>query len=348
MQYNRMYLYVAVIAVLLFLGGHSRMTFAAEKKEATKKAEKKTAAGSDILVSVNGVKLKKSEVDGEITSQMKAIKKQISPEQMEKLQGQIEQMRDKIEEQKINQFIERVVIGQEADKKNITVSDNETDDVIKNYSKQIPSGMTLDSVLAMQGMNMKKLKDEITFSLRAKKLIESQVTDGGPVTAEEVKQYYESNKEKFDEPESVHARHILLKAGEADNETVKAEMKKKIDAIRKQLTDGADFEKVAKEASDCPSKGKGGDLGTFTRGRMVKQFEDAAFGQKINEIGPVVQTQFGYHIIQVLEHNDASSKSFADVKTNIEETLKNKKKNEAIQDYIDGLKKKATIVYGKG
>lgn len=316
-------------------------------KAQPEKAVKKSANSKAVLVEVDGSKLTQGDVDKEINAQLEAIKKQIPPERLKELQAQIDQMKGKIQEQKINEFVERTVIGKEADKQKISVTDNETKAIIKQYEQQVPAGMTLESVLAMQGMTLAKMNDEIKFRLRAQKLIDSQVKQGAAPTEDEIKQYYTSNKEKFDDPESVHARHILIKTDAKDNETVKNAKKAKIDDLRKKVVSGADFAKTAQESSDCPSKAKGGDLGTFSRGRMIKPFEDAAFSQKINDIGPVVETQFGYHIIQVLEHNQAKSKTLDDVKDKITETLNQQKKNQAIKDYIEGLKKNAKIVYSK-
>lgn len=99
---------------------------------------------------------------------------------------------------------------------------------------------------------------------------------------------------------------------DADRDAVSRELslarqtaRKKIDGLRAQLVKGADFAALARDNSDDGSKRAGGDLGEFPRGRMEKAFEDAAFGQKINEIGPVVETRFGYHIIKVTAHTAA-------------------------------------------
>lgn len=96
----------------------------------------------------------------------------------------------------------------------------------------------------------------------------------------------------------IHARHILIAADASD--AARAEARKKIELVRAELLAGKDFATAAREYSDCPSKENGGDLGTFTRGQMVKAFEDAAFSQKPGEIGPIIETEFGFHIIQVL------------------------------------------------
>jgi len=98
----------------------------------------------------------------------------------------------------------------------------------------------------------------------------------------------------------VHARHILVAVPANAPVATKAEARQKMERIRAELLAGRDFAAVAREYSDCPSKEQGGDLGTFSHGQMVKPFEDAAFAQKAGEIGPIIETEFGFHIIQVL------------------------------------------------
>ena len=151
----------------------------------------------------------------------------------------------------------------------------------------------------------------------------------------------------FEIPESVQASHILIKSSKDEDEKVRAEKRARAEELHKQLVNGADFAKIAAENSDCPSKNQGGNLGTFERGRMVKEFEDAAFSQKVMEIGPVVETSFGFHIIQVQAHTPASQKTFDEVKAQIKTHLEQQNKNKAVRDYIETLKSKATIVYPK-
>jgi peptidyl-prolyl cis-trans isomerase C len=122
----------------------------------------------------------------------------------------------------------------------------------------------------------------------------------------------------------------------------------KAENIRKQLTGGADFAKIAKTSSDCPSKEKGGDLGTVQRGQMVKPFEEAAFKQEVKAIGPIVETPFGYHIIQVLEHSQSQTKPLDEVKVAIADTIKQQRMQEEAERYLAELKAKAKIVYADG
>lgn len=93
-------------------------------------------------------------------------------------------------------------------------------------------------------------------------------------------------------------------AKEADDAGAKA----KLEAIRERILKGEDFAALARENSDCPSGTRGGDLGEFGKGQMVPEFEKAAFEQKVGEVGPLVKTNFGYHIIKVTERDDAAGK----------------------------------------
>lgn len=100
---------------------------------------------------------------------------------------------------------------------------------------------------------------------------------------------------------NVRASHILLMyKGSARSSATRSkdEAKQQIDALKQQIDGGADFGELAKANSDCPSSAKGGDLGQFGKGQMVKPFEDAAFGMEVGQVSDVVETDFGYHIIK--------------------------------------------------
>lgn len=307
-------------------------------------AEEKAAssgqgAGETVVVEVNGVKLTQKEIDDKANRTIESIKDQVPPDQLEPF-------KENIQQRLIDDFVTRTLISQELDKAKITIDDTEVDKALSEIEAKVPQGMTLETMLQQSGMSMEEMRENIVFSLKANKLFETQINPDYTPSDAEIQTYYTGNKKKYDVPETVHARHILIKTDDKDDEKVKGEKKTKIEGIRKQLIDGGDFGKLAQENSECPSKDRGGDLGTFPRGRMVKPFEDAAFTQKVNEIGPVVETKFGYHIIQVLEHNQAKEKSLDEVKATITETLQNQKKQEMAKTYLDGLKEKAKIVYG--
>ena len=138
------------------------------------------------------------------------------------------------------------------------------------------------------------------------------------VSDADVQAEYTANTEAYRKSEEVHARHILYKV-EGGNE---AAQKAKADAAVKRLKAGADFAALARAESDDPgSKASGGDLGSFGRGRMVKEFEEAAFSAKEKEIVGPVKTPFGWHVIQVLERTGERVQPFFEVAPGIRQRL---------------------------
>ncbi len=144
---------------------------------------------------------------------------------------------------------------------------------------------------------------------------------------EKVKEYFTKNQEKYSQKEQVRAKHILLKTTDPEKE---AEVLKKAQSLVVRAK-GESFEALAKEFSEDPgSKENGGDLGFFERGRMVKEFEDAAFSLPVGEVSEPIKSQFGYHIIRVEEKKEAKSPEFANVKESVaEDLLKERKASQA-------------------
>lgn len=137
---------------------------------------------------------------------------------------------------------------------------------------------------------------------------------------EAIKAAYEEQKSRFEQPKQVKASHILAKFKKGDDAAEKA-AKKKIDEAKAKLDAGDDFGEVAKAFSDDGSAAKGGDLGFFGPGRMVKPFEEAAFALKPNEVSGVVTSQFGYHIIKVFEVKEASTQTLDEAQAELAKEL---------------------------
>ncbi len=139
------------------------------------------------------------------------------------------------------------------------------------------------------------------------------------VTDAEIQAQYQSNIATYSTPEQVHVRHILLKTEGKDDATVKAAAE---GILAKAKAPGADFAKLATQyTEDEGSKDKGGEY-EFGRGQMVKEFEDASFGLKPDEISGLVKSEFGYHIIKLLDKRDATVKTLAEVKPQIDDQLR--------------------------
>jgi peptidyl-prolyl cis-trans isomerase D len=156
------------------------------------------------------------------------------------------------------------------------------------------------------------------------------------VTDEQLRAAYSNALDNFRMPERVHARHILLKtAGKSDAE--KKALQAKAEDLVKQLKNGADFAELAKKYSEDGSKDQGGDLGWFTHGQMVAEFDNAAFALKPKEISGVVTSQFGYHIIQTLEKDPAKLKPFEEVKDELAKEVRAQAVTEKMQTLGDQM-----------
>lgn len=167
---------------------------------------------------------------------------------------------------------------------------------------------------------MEQLTKNLKYSMVLKKALDSGLTDKA------IKSYYEKNKAKFAYP-AIHAAHILLPSKEA------------AEKLRKDLSKDGDFTAAAKEHSTGPSGPNGGDLGWFGKGTMVPAFEEAAFNLKAGEISAPVQTQFGWHLIKVIEKDDKRTPSLSEVESNIRDELG----RELLTSYLEGLRKDADI-----
>lgn len=138
----------------------------------------------------------------------------------------------------------------------------------------------------------------------------------------QVRGVYNSNVQQYQIPERVHARHILVKTVDKPKEEV-AKLEAKANDLLKQIKGGADFGELAKKHSEDPGSGaKGGDLDWVTRGQMVKNFEETAFSLKAKEISNVIKTEYGFHIVQSLEKEEARVRPFEEVRAQIETDLK--------------------------
>jgi peptidyl-prolyl cis-trans isomerase D len=167
-------------------------------------------------------------------------------------------------------------------------------------------------------------------------LDQDKVAAGINVTDEQLRAAYSNALDNFRMPERVHARHILLKTdGKSDAD--KKALKAKAEDLVKQLKNGADFAELAKKYSEDGSKDQGGDLGWFTHGQMVAEFDNAAFALKPKEISGVVTSQFGYHIIQTLEKEPAKLKPFEEVKDELAKEVRAQAVTEKMQTLGDQM-----------
>jgi peptidyl-prolyl cis-trans isomerase D len=154
------------------------------------------------------------------------------------------------------------------------------------------------------------------------------------ISPQDIQKYYEDNRQQYSSPEQVQASHILLKTEGKDD----AAVKKQAEDLLAQVKGGADFAALAKKSSeDEVSAAKGGDLGFFDRGAMVKEFDDVAFALPPGQISDLVKSQFGYHIIKGGEKKPATESSVDQVRTQIEDTLKSERAQQEAERIVSEL-----------
>jgi peptidyl-prolyl cis-trans isomerase C len=187
------------------------------------------------------------------------------------------------------------------------------------------------------------VKTQIEKGLSIQQLVKQEFSQKVNVTDKETKTYYEGHQDMFKRPEEIRASHILIKVDSKANESQKEASYKKISEVQAKIQQGGDFATLAKEFSQGPSNVKGGDLGFFGRGRMVKPFEKAAFALAPGEVSGIVETQFGYHLIKVFEKNPETISEYSAVKDRLKQSLEQQEVQKRMEVYVEGLKNKGKI-----
>lgn len=232
----------------------------------------------------------------------------------------------------LDQLITRKLIIQEAERLDLTVSEEELDLEIQSIIDESFQGNEeeLQSVLEFYGISMESFRDDARLNLLVRKLATEQLED----TEEQARQFFEENRFLFDQEEEIEARHILVESeAEADD-------------ILAQLEDGEDFAILAAEYSlDTSNKDQAGYLGFFGRGMMVPEFEEAAFALEIGEISQPVETNFGFHIIELLDRQDGTEAAYEDVEEQVREAMIEDRIPSIINELVRTLYDQAEIEY---
>jgi len=243
----------------------------------------------------------------------------------------------------IDEMINIELLYQDSQKQGIKIDPKKIEEEIDQIRKRYPDSKQFESALAEMKMSEKMLKDQFARRSSIQTLIDRKITPGISISDDEIKKFYDDNPTFFEQPEQVHARHILIKVDENASSEAKEEAKKKITDIKKRIVAGEDFAELAKAHSQCPSSSKGGDLGFFGKGQMVPEFEQKAFSMKADEVSDVVETKFGYHLIKVIEHKESGKVAFETAKPKISNKLRNDQTREKLLAHVAELRKEAKI-----
>ncbi len=248
----------------------------------------------------------------------------------------------KLKQQIFDNLINREILYQQSRKKNIEISQLRVDEEYKRIQAAMVSDIDYETIKKELDLNEQDIKTEFRRVFAINDLLEQEVKKDKPVTETEIKRFYDKNPDKFIIPGPARINHILIKVDKNAPEARKAEARQKIETILDKLKKGEDFATLADNFSEDRSS-SGGDIGYIKIGQTVKNFEKAAFALETGEISGIVETEYGYHLIKVLEKSPETVFLYENVKDNIENYLKQEKSQNLENAYVQELKKTTEI-----
>lgn len=292
-----------------------------------------------VIAKINGEEIKKEALETEMAK---------AEEQFKKFKQHIDNtQRKSIAKNLLDRMLREKLMEFESKELKITADEAEVTKEFESYKERLrlKTDEEFKNFLTTHNMTEESLKAEITKRHRDKKIIDQEIINKIVVDDALISKHYEEKKAEYVEQEQVQARHILVKVEEGAAKEVLDAAEKKIKDIQEKLKKekGKNFETLAKEMSDCPSKEKGGDLGWFTKGRMVKEFEDAAFKLEKGQMSDIVKTQFGYHIIMFVDKKAGKQLTLEEAKENISKKIKHQEITKNLQEYYKKLKEKYKV-----
>ncbi|MBE0446852.1 MAG: peptidylprolyl isomerase [Actinobacteria bacterium] len=280
-----------------------------------------------LAATVNGKKITVAEVNEKLEVQMEQFAGQYG-DMFKGPEGQ--RMKDQLRQAVLDQLINMELVIQEVDRQGIKITDKEVDAKVKEIIKiyNLKDEKDLEQALKQKGTTVAQFKEEVGRAIKIEKLI----SKGIKVSSKDIEKYFKDNKKDFVAQDQIMAAHILVqKEEDAKN-------------ILEQIKGGADFAQLAKQYSTDPgSKDKGGRLDWADKDDFVPEFADACWKLNPNEISDLVKTDYGYHIIKLIDKKPSRQMELAEVRDQVKERLLMKKKQEVYTKLIDRLKKKADI-----
>lgn len=289
------------------------------------------------ICKVNGKSITEAEVMDEIDRYMTTQGGQIPP-QMKQNAYVI------FYEDSVKRLTQMTLLEQKAEELKIVAPKEEVDEFIAQIKEKAKSEEAFQAMLKQRDTTEEELRKDYGKQLVYQKVLEAEVKEPTDPTEDACKEFYDSNQQYFQTPEQVQASHILLLADEKTSAEDKTKAQAELAGLRKKIEAGEmTFADAAIAHSKCPSAPQGGDLGWFGRGQMVKPFEETAFGMKEGEVSQVVETQFGYHLIQLNGKREEGVTPLDEVKPQISAHLKNAEMQTNVQNYIESLEKAAKV-----
>lgn len=297
---------------------------------------------SKTLARVDGIEIKQKEVDiymNFVNNQGQDGELAESEEELKTLEGNI-----------IDSLIVIKLLEKYAEENNITVSSQEVDEQVESVISTYDSEKDFESALKSMGIDRGFLEDYLKSQIISNRIYE-EVTADVMVADQEVKQYYDDNKEAFLVPAQVKASHILAlfpwnEDGSEETEEGRDEALDKIKMIEDKLENGEDFEELARQYSDDQSTAEnGGDLGYVSEGQMVEEFDKVLFSLDEGETSKIVETVFGFHIIKAFDRKEEYYQDFKEIEEDLKTYLLDSYKSQEWINFVYLLIEKVNIEY---
>lgn len=286
-----------------------------------------------VVARVNGEDVSKTDLDRMLRNMELRAGQPIPPDR-----------RDEIVRQSVDQLVTYTLLAQEARHRKMDVTEQEVDAHITQMQAQFGGDpAAFAKALAQRGSTLDLLKKDVRNDLIISKMMDADAATQPAPTDQDARAFYQKNPDKFQQPESVRASHILIRVDPKADAATKQKARREIEAVLKQARAGADFAKLAREHSQDGSAAQGGDLNYFTRGQMVPAFDKAAFALKPGQLSGIVESPFGYHIIKVTDHKPARTIPFEEASARITQYLADQRRNDRADAFVAELRKSAKI-----
>ena len=325
----KLFLSAALMAGAISANATTAPASAAAATNASPEATMKALFGDPVIVKAKGFDIKQSELDQVLTgakANAAAQGQQLPPEFAIAI---------------LNQLVTIQSLLQLATPADRAAGAAEADLQYTNLVKRFGSVEAFDRQLKAVGMTADDLRAKAAQEATAKATLKRELKIS--VTDAQAQAFYNKHAADFEQPEMAHVRHILLMTIDPATRTplptnAVAAKRKQIDSLLKQIRGGADFATLASQYSEDPgSKEKGGELPEFSRGQMVPEFEATAFSMTNNQVSDVVTTQFGYHILKMIDLTPAKKFAYTDTLPQINKTVADICKNEVESEQIKAL-----------
>lgn len=291
--------------------------------------------GEEVLVRVNDVPITRRDFQIEI-SMLKAEMEQrnhtLSDHQLARLSRQL-----------VENLIQRELLHQKAQQKKISIRDRWVAKALSDFKAKLRTKSAYEDYLDKATIDETQLKALITKGLIVRRLLRRDVIRQIKVSEAEMQAFYRKHPEFFNRREKVRIRHIMIAADGSGNLSKKGEALVRIQAILKKILEGGNFAALALEYSDDSSSAQGGDLGYLERDQIIKPIAEAAFSLKSGEVSDILETQLGYHLVQLVNRTPSSQLAYRNARTKIERTLRRNKENATTDKYLAKLINKASI-----